>query len=157
MLVKKEIDIDMGHTVTLHDSKCKHLHGHRYRIIATVDGNLITEGSSKGMVIDFTDLKNAMMKKIDEPYDHAFVIWVEDPRVHLLWEAHQLNYNDIGKFHMVDFVPTAENLAKHWFMSLAHELSEKYQIHLEQLEVFETPTSSAIFNWGMIEVEHKHD
>ena len=60
--ITKEIGIDMGHTVTNHDSKCKHLHGHRYRIICTVEGNIITEGSAEGMVIDFTDLKKAMME-----------------------------------------------------------------------------------------------
>ena len=144
-MITKEIGIDMGHTVTLHDSKCRHLHGHFYKITAMVEGEIIQSGSSKGMVIDFTDLKNAMMETIDKPYDHAFVIWKEDPRVNLLQEAHLLHHNDVEKFHIVDFVPTAENLAEHWFGILAEELRYKYKIKLVQLEVYETRTSSAIF------------
>lgn len=149
MIITKEIEIDMGHTVTLHNSKCRHLHGHRYRINAAVDGNLIQEGSSKGMVIDFTDLKNAMIDIIDKDYDHAFVIWEKDPRACLLEEAHILHHNDINKFHKVNFVPTAENLAQHWFLLLEKELNEKYNINLLSIEVYETPTSSAIFSKDM--------
>ncbi len=149
MLVTKEIGIDMGHTVTYHESKCRHLHGHRYRIVATADGHLITEGSSQGMVIDFTALKTTMLKVIDEPYDHSFVIWDKDPRADLLLQAHLMNYNDVKKFHTVPFVPTAENLAKFWFKELEEQLQHHYHIKLVQLEVFETPTSSAIYNLEM--------
>jgi 6-pyruvoyltetrahydropterin/6-carboxytetrahydropterin synthase len=145
MKITKEIGIDMGHSVTLHESKCKHLHGHRYRIIATVDDKLIEEGSAKGMVIDFSDLKKAMMDTLDEPYDHAFVIWKEDPRKDLLQQAHDMWHNDYNKFHVVDFVPTAENLAREWFIQLQTTLRDDYKIRLYSLEVFETPTSSAIF------------
>lgn len=148
MEITKEIGIDMGHTVTNHDSKCKHLHGHRYRIIATVNDKLITEGSAEGMVIDFTDLKNAMMDTIDTPFDHAFVVWEEDPRVELLHMAHEMHHNDFGKFHVVPFVPTAENLAARWFFLLEKELRNNYHIKLVKVEVFETPTSSAIFRLG---------
>ena len=145
MKITKEIGIDMGHTVTNHESKCKHLHGHRYRIICTVDDKLITEGSAEGMVIDFSDLKKAMMDVIDAPYDHAFVIWKDDPRKDLLQQAHDSWHNDYNKFHVVDFVPTAENLTKFWFGLLELELREKYNIKLYSIEAFETPTSSAIY------------
>ena len=144
MKVTKAIEIDMGHAVTNHKSKCKHLHGHRYKIIATVDDRVQDEGSSDGMVIDFSDLKEAMMVAIDSPFDHAFVIWDQDPRAIGLQEAHRLWHNDIGKFHLLTFVPTAENLAKRWFELLNSRLLPK-KILLYQIEVYETPTSSAIY------------
>lgn len=144
MTVSKEIEIDMGHTVTLHASKCKHLHGHRFLIRATVDGNIVEQGSATGMVIDFSDLKAAMMKVIDLPFDHAFVIWKEDPRAELLREAHELWHNDINKLHVVDFVPTAENLAAFWFKELDRELLPR-GLTLVRVDVYETPTSCATF------------
>lgn len=145
--VSKEIEIDMGHTVTLHESKCRHLHGHRYRVVAIVQGEIIESGSSAGMVVDFSDLKSAMMKVIDEPYDHAFMIWKDDPRVELLQTAHEIWHNDYTKFHVVPFVPTAENLAKFWFDKLGAYLKEEleFALTLEELQVYETPTSCASY------------
>lgn len=145
MKITKEIGIDMGHTVTNHNSKCKHLHGHRYRIICTVDDKLITEGAAEGMVIDFSDLKKAMMDVLDAPYDHAFVIWEEDPRKDALQKAHMSWHNDVNKFQVVPFVPTAENLSKMWYNELKQELTDNYDIKLYQIEVYETPTSSVIY------------
>lgn len=146
MRVSKELEIDMGHAVTNHNSKCKHMHGHRYLIRAWVDDIVIQEeGSSEGMVIDFSDLKNALVEVIDEPYDHAFVMWRGDPRIGLLQQAHEMWHNDFNKFHGLDFVPTAENLAKHWFHTLKDHLIDLYGIQLVQLDVYETPTSCAVY------------
>jgi 6-pyruvoyltetrahydropterin/6-carboxytetrahydropterin synthase len=145
MRISKELEIDMGHAVTNHNSKCKHLHGHRYTIRATVDDKLIAEGSAEGMVIDFSDLKKCMMDVLDDPFDHAFVIWEEDPRASMLQKAHDLWHNDYNKFHILPFVPTAENLARYWFALMKHELEADYDIKLYQLEVWETPTSCAVY------------
>ena len=144
MTVSKEIEIDMGHTVTLHESKCRHLHGHRFLIRATVEGELQVAGSSTGMLIDFSKLKSSMMDIIDAPFDHAFVVWDQDPRAKLLKEAHELWHNDYNKFHVLPFVPTAENLAWYWFYLLDMELTH-YDIRLVKLEVYETPTSCATY------------
>lgn len=144
MTISKEIELDMGHTVTLHESKCRHLHGHRFLVRATADGEIQVAGSSTGMVIDFSKLKSVMMDVIDKPYDHAFVVWAEDPRASLLEQAHEMWHNDFNKFHVLPFVPTAENLAKHWFHLLELELLH-HGIRLEKLEVYETPTSCATY------------
>lgn len=97
------------------------------------------------MVIDFGDLKKAMMDVIDANYDHGWVIWKDDPRAKLLAEANELWRYEENRFHLTDYIPTAENLAKDWFKKLDIELREKYSIKLKALEVFETPTSSAIY------------
>lgn len=138
----------MGHSVTNHKSKCRGIHGHDYKIIATVDGELIkTPGdSSEGMVIDFGDLKKAMIEIIDRYYDHGFVLYEKDPRASFLQQATDLWSFEKERFHLVPFIPTAENLAKHWFELLRKELFLKYHIWLVKLEVFETPTSSAIYS-----------
>ncbi len=142
----------MGHSVTGHKSKCRGLHGHSYDIIATVDDKVIDDHtkSSDGMVIDFGDLKQAMMDVIDSCYDHGFIIWKDDPRAKLLKDASDLWQFEARRFHLSDYIPTAENLAKAWFQELDEELRAKYNINLLSLEVFETPTSSALYtreNW----------
>jgi 6-pyruvoyltetrahydropterin/6-carboxytetrahydropterin synthase len=152
MIITKEIHVHTGHCVTSQvDSngrpgKCAQgLHGHSYRIIASVDGDVIqNDKPSGGMVIDFGDLKKAMEDTIYAEADHASYLWEYDPAV----EAFIAFGNSLGKnpekHHVVNFVPTAENLAKHWAMLLIVELV-KYNIRLYQLEVFETATSSAIY------------
>jgi len=143
--ITKEIRIDMGHAVTNHSSKCKGIHGHSYSIIATCEGSLIGEGSSEGMVIDFGDLKQVLMHNIDARFDHGFVLWKGDPRAELLAQATELWSYDKSRFHLVDFIPTAENLARYWYELIVDELRDLHKIQLVSLTVFETPTSAATY------------
>lgn len=144
MLISKQIEIDMGHRIPNHSSKCKNFHGHRYRIEVGVSGNLIqTPGDSgEGMVIDFGDLKKIMMEVIDKEFDHSFVMYDYDP------------YNDFfrdwkvtgdQKINFVNFIPTVENLVKHWFKLLQPKLLEK-KIELKYVKAWETPSSTAEFS-----------
>ena len=147
----------MGHRVMNHKSKCKSLHGHRYKIEVGVNDEVITtKGSSdEGMVLDFGDLKKILVEEIDLEYDHGFIISKEDTQlmksfgVELVQEFEDngrfINLNDLEvKIIVVDFIPTAENLAKHWFKILKKRLS-KLNIALEFVKVWETPNSTAIW------------
>ena len=140
MLITKFIEIDLGHCVTNHKSKCRNLHGHRYKIVVGVDDKVVTTvgASDEGMVIDFSDLKEAMMGEIDFVFDHGFAIWEQDPRV----EFFKQQFVDGYKVIILPFIPTAENLAKHWFKVMDSELQLR-KINLEFIEVYETPTSTA--------------
>lgn len=143
MLITKQIEIDMGHRVPNHKSKCRNLHGHRYVIEAGVDDKVIEkEGdSSEGMVIDFGDLKEIMMREIDGKFDHGFVMSKSDE----LGETFDSIKHEMDmKILFVPFVPTAENLAKHWFEILVEQLAVK-GISLKYVKVWETPSSTAIY------------
>ena len=89
MLITKSIEIDMGHRVMNHASKCKNLHGHRYKIEVGVDDKLITKKgvSDEGMVIDFSALKKIMIHTIDLDYDHWFIISIEDKELMKLFKV----------------------------------------------------------------------
>jgi len=147
--ITREIGIDAAHRVTYHHSKCRSLHGHRYTIQATCTGELETTGSSEGMVLDFGFLKEAMLDEIDKPCDHGTILWFDDPLV-----THFSPYSatrimngateascPFGKIYLVTFVPTAENLAKHWFKRLAPIVLQrsKDRATLKRLRVYETP------------------
>lgn len=142
MIVSKEIEIDMGHRVPNHKSKCRNPHGHRYKIQVTVNDNIIMESgaSDEGMVIDFSDLKELMITHIDNIYDHSFTISKDDKYLPFF-----LQMKDEGmKINIVDFIPTAENLAQHWYSIMKQALSER-KIRIVGVQVHETPTSVAVY------------
>jgi 6-pyruvoyltetrahydropterin/6-carboxytetrahydropterin synthase len=153
MIITKEIHVHAGHVVSSQidafgdPGKCARMgHGHTYRIIASVDGSVITDDKpSGGMVIDFGDLKSLLVSTIYDEADHAFYIWEKDSGVEAMKLFANSKDKDPSKLHITSFIPTAENLAKHWFKNLERALIEK-GIKLYSLEVFETPTSSAIYS-----------
>ncbi len=167
--VSKEIGIDMGHRVTNHASKCRNMHGHRYRIIIECEGSLVETGISdpqEGMVIDFGFLKNLLMDQIDRVFDHGTCLWRQDPIVlatlsneqlewideslfkqeenYILWPAQHKFW---GKIVISKYVPTAENLAMMWYnriKGLVAEITEQ-RARLLKVTVWETPTSMAVY------------
>ncbi len=162
-----EIGIDMAHRVPQHESKCRNLHGHRYRIIATVEGDLHDEGAQDGMVLDFGFLKKLMLDTIDLPCDHGTALWVNDSLLaYELGPSYQSvqalvaqygNYGMFdgwkwGKLMVMRDVPTAENLAKLWFHLLQPNV-DKYlatlQGGLHSVTVWETPNFSASYDRTM--------
>lgn len=143
MLITKEIEIDMAHRVPNHKSKCKNLHGHRYKIEIGVDDKIITEpgSSSEGMVIDYSDLKDTMIRLIENPYDHNSMFHKDDPICPLVEKIAETQ----TKYPcFVNFIPTAENLAKHWYEIMKEGL-QQVNINIKHVKVWETPTSTAIY------------
>jgi 6-pyruvoyltetrahydropterin/6-carboxytetrahydropterin synthase len=143
MIITKEIEIDMGHRVPNHKSKCRNLHGHRYKIEVGVDDKVIaTPGSSdEGMVIDFSDLKQIMMDEIDAKFDHGFVMYENDEFFNVF---NELYGNFDQKIIFVEFIPTAENLAKLWYDLMKPRLAER-KIKIHHVKIWETPSSTATY------------
>ena len=134
-LISKEIEFDAGHRVPLHESKCKNPHGHRYRLKVEIEGKLIKEGPKTGMVRDFSIVKQLMMERIHDVYDHSFIISNADLERIDAFEAVGADW----KIHIVNFVPTAECLAKHFYDLLKDDLD------IIQIQLWETPTSCATY------------
>ena len=143
MLITKKIHIHMGHRVPNHKSQCRNPHGHTYFIEVGVDDKVISNPgeSDDGMVIDFSDLKDIMMAKIDKNFDHAFVVYKGDKYMNFFDEM----YKDGLKIVTVDVIPTAENLAKIWFEMLEQPLKVN-GIKLHHVKVWETPSSTATYS-----------
>lgn len=162
----REIGIDAAHRVTYHGSKCRNLHGHRYTIQATCQGPLAEVGEQQGMVIDFGFLKDLMLEFIDGPCDHGTIVWIGDtelvdmlrpPEIYrgTFWPELKefvdkwgswTGQGRFGKLHIVPFVPTAENLARHWFRSMFDRVPLRANgAVLRQVRVWETPNSFADF------------
>lgn len=143
MIISKQIELDMGHRVPNHKSKCKNLHGHRYKIEGGVEGivNTTSGESDEGMVIDFSDLKDIMTTNIHDVYDHGFMMYEKDIFSDYFFKLQQQGQN----IHFVPFIPTAENLAKHWYELIEEPLRGK-NMSLKYLKVWETPTSTAEYS-----------
>ena len=97
-------DFSAGHKVTGHESKCKHLHGHNYRVHFTVESK--EDLDTIGRVLDFSVIKSNLCEWLEENWDHKFLIWNQDPMAKPLQEIAK------ESIVMVPFNPTAENMAK---------------------------------------------
>ncbi len=143
--ISKVIEWDMGHRVPNHKSKCRNLHGHRYRLELTVTGELVqTNGaSSEGMIIDFADLKQAMMESIHDVLDHGYMVCEQD-KVMLDFFAENEDQN--FRVIKVPFIPTSENIARWCYEQL--EDSCPGGVRIVNCRVFETPNSWADYSPG---------
>ena len=41
--IRRWVETDTGHRVPNHSSKCRHMHGHRYRWEAELEGDVVTK------------------------------------------------------------------------------------------------------------------
>lgn len=139
-VVSKQVEFDAAHRVPYHESKCKHLHGHRYRVVAFCEGPVIPDSEQRadaGMVIDFGDIKAALTEEIHDVFDHRTIVWIRDDKL----RAALLDYFP-ESVRCVECIPTAENLAVEFYRRLKARLS-RGGIKLLAVEVYETPTSIA--------------
>jgi 6-pyruvoyltetrahydropterin/6-carboxytetrahydropterin synthase len=140
--VTKEVEFDAGHRVPLHESACYNPHGHRYRVAVTVEGPVQDGGSSTGMVIDFSHIKAVLTKRVHDVYDHSFIVWEGDELM-----RNALSYGDATwKVNVVDWHPTAENMAADIFADLQDPIECMADgVRLVNVQVWETPTSVACY------------
>lgn len=174
--ITRRIEIDAGHRIRSHGSKCRHLHGHRYAIEAScVALNGVQDaGEQSGMVLDFGFLKQAMLELIDVGCDHGLIVDIADealltmfmpegaqPQQWLAGLKAQVAENGYcltvdtrlqSKLYIIAAPPTAECLAQHWFERLAPEVMRlsNGQASLQRLRVWETPNCYADFEGGEI-------
>ncbi len=143
MRISKQIEWDMGHRVTNHFSKCKNLHGHRYKAEIWMTGDLISidGNSNEGMVIDFGLIKETAIKYIHDVLDHGFMVWEKDKLL-----VNFFKKNKDQKHLIVPFVPTSENIACWIFQTLDKRFKDKYKtgLKLHSIKLWETPTSIAV-------------
>ena len=112
--ISKEFSFDAAHKLEglPAEHPCSNLHGHTYVVIIALEANCLDE---VGMVVDYRKL-SPIKEFIDTTLDHR-------------------NLNDV-----LDFNPTAENLAKYLF-----KLFEKVFPQMVSVTVKETPKTAATY------------
>lgn len=129
----REFGIDAGHRLQRHESKCKNLHGHRYRFVVTVTAPGLDD---VGRVIDFSVLKDVIGAWLDQFWDHGFIVEKSDPIREALERDH-------SKIFVMEFSPTAENLARYLWGICALRLPAP--IVPVEVVCWETPSCSATY------------
>ncbi len=76
MNITKEFWFQAAHRLETHDGPCSKLHGHGYRVVIELEGDIeIRENHySLGMVKDYGRISHAMKSIIDENLDHRFLV-----------------------------------------------------------------------------------
>lgn len=139
--ITKRLQFDAGHRLPGHQSKCRHLHGHRYVLEVTLEGeiNETSGASSEGMVLDFSEIKKIAQQEIVDVWDHAFLVYEKDHKV-----VNFLKTMEDHKTVILPHIPTAENLVKFVFLKLAPLYSQKLPgLLLKKVRLYETPNSWA--------------
>src|SRR5438105_14679744 len=74
--IAREIKFCYGHRLLDYAGKCRHLHGHNGTAVIILEGEALDD---RGMLIDFTDLKNVMGRWVDDNLDHRMLLRRDDP------------------------------------------------------------------------------
>ncbi len=132
--IQAEQSFDAAHFLKGYLGKCKNLHGHRWRVLATVQGEQLQDsGSQRGMLVDFGALK-AHLGAMTQELDHALL--VEEGS--LMPETLRALTAEEFRMVMLPFRTTAENLARYFYDRLS---ALGYQVR--EIAVYETPTNCA--------------
>lgn len=132
--ITKEFTFEGAHALTGYDGKCRHIHGHSYKLFVTLTGEIFVEKNhpKTGMVIDFSILKKIVSENIIERYDHALLLSSDAT----LKEELIKEYDNVI---IVDFQPTCENLISDFAKILIPKLPTGVTLH--SLKLHETATS----------------
>ena len=134
--LKAEAEFDSAHFLSDHDGKCRNLHGHRWRVVASIESQqLQAEGTMRDMVLDFEVLKREL-RELADSLDHSFI--VEEGS--LKPETVACLESEGFTLSMVPFRTTAENIARWFFDQL-----ETRGLPVSEVEVHETPVNCAIY------------
>ena len=107
MKIAKEFRWEMGHRLPEHFGNCKNIHGHSYKMILEVEGDM----NPAGMIIDFYDLEKIVNPIIDQ-LDHAFLVYKEDKEI--IEFLQKMN----SKMVIVDFQSTVENICTYFLKEI---------------------------------------
>ncbi|MGX7005163.1 6-carboxytetrahydropterin synthase QueD [Caballeronia sp. KNU42] len=136
--ITRKLEFDAGHRIPDHRSQCRNLHGHRYVLEITLQGELVeTEGApDRGMVMDFADVKALAMEHLVNKWDHAFIVYARDEVVRSFLEK-MADHKTV----VLDRIPTVENLAAEAFRILSEVYNDHYgvDLKLKRVRLYETP------------------
>jgi 6-pyruvoyltetrahydropterin/6-carboxytetrahydropterin synthase len=128
--VTRELSFSYGHRLLQYEGKCARLHGHNGTVVLTLAARDL---DALGMVADFHVIRARLGAWIDAELDHRMILRRDDPVLPALL--------DLGEpVYVVDFNPTAENLAR-----LLFEKASALGLPVQEVRLYETPSCSATY------------
>ena len=146
MEISKSFLFEAAHRLPNHQGKCRNIHGHNYKIVISIQGDL----NDNDMVIDFGDL-SPLKDIVDRDFDHAIILSNSDPLV-----KHEAFSKVLSEFNLKHIVisgePTAENLAKYFFRQFYSFIAGK-NLNLSKVVIYENLTSKASYTFKDYELD----
>lgn len=141
----RKIGFDAGHRVVNHESKCAHLHGHRYTAEIYARSYQL---DGVGRVIDFSVIKDLIGGWIDDKWDHGLVLWEKDPfcmvfRDLAIKGTEYSTARIMQKMYCIPDNPTAENMAGYLLNTICPSLLKDTAIEVFKIRLWETPNCFA--------------
>jgi len=124
--VTRRFEFDSAHRLCGYDGPCGRIHGHRYVLEVTLEGQGLDE---MDMLVDFAQIKSLVQPLIDG-WDHNSLLWHADP----LCEK-------VNAVVPLSSQPTAETIARlvWWFVVETMEWAEIKGVRLVNVRLYETP------------------
>jgi 6-pyruvoyltetrahydropterin/6-carboxytetrahydropterin synthase len=135
MKISKEFDWEMAHRLLDHESGCRNMHGHSYRMQLEIEG----EPNEVGMIIDFDHVGKILRPLITE-LDHSFLCDERDAVLIAFLKDQQM------KHKVVPFRTTVENLCTYFADHLKAALVSLPNIQGFSLRIYETARNSAVLD-----------
>ena len=126
MKIAKEFRWEMGHRLPEHFDKCKNIHGHSYRMVVELEG----EVDESGMVMDYYDVEK-IINPLVEKLDHAFMVYKEDKEIISFLEKMK------SRMVVVEFQSTVENISK-YFLEEIKKISFPQNVRQISVRIYET-------------------
>ena len=135
--ITKIFTFETAHVLYNYDGKCKNMHGHSYKLFATVKGTPINDINNvkNGMVVDFGDIKKIVKEEIVDVWDHAVLLNALTPHKELGEDLAQKGHKVIE----CNYQPTCENM----LYEIAEKIKNKLPSHVQlaYLKLHETENS----------------
>jgi 6-pyruvoyltetrahydropterin/6-carboxytetrahydropterin synthase len=90
---KDHLVFSSAHFITFAGHRCEGLHGHNYRVRATVEGAL---QAGDWLVFDFVELKR-IMRELCQAIDHVVLLPLENPRIAVQEEGDRVSVSVDGQ------------------------------------------------------------
>ena len=134
----REFGFDAAHRLVGHEDKCSNVHGHRYRLIVTMES---TNGlDSVGRILDFSKIKEVIGEFIDDNLDHVYIANSVDVLIDALGKYDMRTY-------LMDGNPTAENMVKMLYRELT-DILISHNVHIVNIKLYETPNCYAEYGYS---------
>jgi 6-pyruvoyltetrahydropterin/6-carboxytetrahydropterin synthase len=140
VIITRRVEFDAAHRLREHESKCRHVHGHRYVVEASFSAPSL---DNVGRVVDFGILKEKLEGWINANWDHTIILHKDDHELGRFIDGH----TGQTSFYM-QTNPTAENMAAFLANICREELFNGEDFTLVSLKLFETPNCSATVSIG---------
>lgn len=139
--IQAETHFDAAHFLTNYYGKCENLHGHRWRVVVTLEVDELQDGAGakgeteRAMVMDFTAFKRTL-NSLADTLDHTFLVEEGSLKSTTLAALEGEGFEVV----ILPFRTTAENLARWFYDALIAQ-----GLPVAEVEVDETPNNRAFY------------